>query len=57
MQPFLLQLVFVLSWSSGLIGAKLGAEPAGAFNLLFWRFLVVTLGLAIVLYRPRGRGA
>ncbi|CAB3759460.1 multidrug DMT transporter permease [Burkholderia sp. MSh2] len=51
----LLQLVFVLSWSSGFIGAKLGAETAGAFNLLFWRFLLVTLCLAIVLNRRLGR--
>lgn len=55
MQLFLLQLVFVLSWSSGFIGAKLGAETAGAFNLLFWRFLLVTLCLAIVLNRQLGR--
>ncbi len=55
MQLFLIQLVFVLSWSSGFIGAKLGAETAGAFNLLFWRFLLVTLCLAIVLNRRLGR--
>lgn len=55
MQLFLLQLVFVLSWSSGFIGAKLGAETAGAFNLLFWRFLLVTLCLAVVLNRQLGR--
>ena len=39
---FLLQAVFVLSWSSGFIGARLGTEDAGAINLLFWRFLLVT---------------
>nr|WP_236872713.1 DMT family transporter [Burkholderia sp. NRF60-BP8] len=55
MQLFLLQLVFVLSWSSGFIGAKLGAETAGAFNLLFWRFLLVTLCVAIVVNRRIGR--
>ncbi|WP_045198288.1 DMT family transporter [Pseudomonas sp. 2(2015)] len=45
----LLQGVFVLSWSSGFIGAKLGAETAGAFNLLFWRFLLVTVCLGLFL--------
>lgn len=45
----LLQLVFVLSWSSGFIGAKMGAEDAGAFNLLFWRFLLVSVCLALFL--------
>ena len=39
---FSLQAVFVLSWSSGFIGARLGTEDAGAINLLFWRFLLVT---------------
>ncbi|MBN3791727.1 DMT family transporter [Burkholderia sp. Ac-20353] len=55
MPPFLIQFVFVLSWSSGFIGAKIGAETAGAFNLLFWRFLLVTICLAIVLNRQLGR--
>ncbi len=45
----LLQAVFVLSWSSGFIGAKLGAQTAGAFNLLFWRFLLVSVCLALFL--------
>lgn len=45
----LLQVVFVLSWSSGFIGAKMGAEDAGAFNLLFWRFLLVSVCLALFL--------
>lgn len=44
-----LQVVFVLSWSSGFIGAKLGAQSAGAFNLLFWRFLLVCVCLALFL--------
>ncbi|WP_431824572.1 DMT family transporter [Burkholderia sp. F1] len=55
MPLFLIQFVFVLSWSSGFIGAKIGAETAGAFNLLFWRFLLVTLCLAIVLNKQLGR--
>ncbi|QHG67345.1 DMT family transporter [Pseudomonas putida] len=37
----LLQAIFVLSWSSGFIGARMGTEDAGAINLLFWRFLLV----------------
>ncbi|SFI11611.1 MULTISPECIES: DMT family transporter [unclassified Pseudomonas] len=41
----LLQVVFVLSWSSGFIGARLGTEDVGAINLLFWRFLLVSLCL------------
>ncbi|MFK3770757.1 DMT family transporter [Pseudomonas putida] len=41
----LLQAIFVLSWSSGFIGARLGTEEAGAINLLFWRFLLVSICL------------
>lgn len=41
----LLQAIFVLSWSSGFIGARLGTEDAGAINLLFWRFLLVSICL------------
>lgn len=47
----LLQAVFVLSWSSGFIGARLGTEDAGAINLLFWRFLLVTACLLPVVWR------
>lgn len=45
----LLQGAFVLSWSSGYIGAKLGTQDGGAFNLLFWRFLLVSLCLGLFL--------
>lgn len=45
----LLQVAFVLSWSSGYIGAKLGTEGGGAFNLLFWRFLLVSVCLGLFL--------
>ncbi|AZF20365.1 DMT family transporter [Pseudomonas sp. R3-52-08] len=45
----LLQGAFVLSWSSGYIGAKLGTQDSGAFNLLFWRFLLVSLCLGAFL--------
>ncbi|QXQ20336.1 DMT family transporter [Pseudomonas tolaasii] len=46
---FLLQGAFVLSWSSGYIGAKLGTQDGGAFNLLFWRFLLVVACLGVYL--------
>lgn len=50
----LLQVIFVLSWSSGFIGARLGTEDAGAINLLFWRFLLVCICLLpFVLHRLR----
>jgi drug/metabolite transporter (DMT)-like permease len=45
----LLQTVFVLSWSSGFIGAKLAARSDGVFNVLFWRFLLVSVCLALFL--------
>lgn len=45
----LLQGAFVLSWSSGYIGAKLGTQGGGAFNLLFWRFLLVSVCLSLFL--------
>lgn len=45
----LLQVAFVLSWSSGYIGAKLGTQGSGAFNLLFWRFLLVSVCLGLFL--------
>lgn len=43
------QAAFVLSWSSGYIGAKLGTQDSGAFNLLFWRFLLVSVCLGVYL--------
>lgn len=50
----LLQVIFVLSWSSGFIGARLGTEDAGAINLLFWRFLLVSICLLpFVVHRLR----
>lgn len=47
----LLQAVFVLSWSSGFIGARLGTQDAGAITLLFWRFLLVTACLLPFVWR------
>lgn len=31
---------FVLAWSSGFIGARLGTEASGTLTLLMWRFLI-----------------
>jgi drug/metabolite transporter (DMT)-like permease len=47
----LLSAAFVLCWSSGFIGAKLGAGSASAITILMWRFLplaVVLIALAAV---------
>ncbi|MEV7192362.1 DMT family transporter [Streptomyces sp. NPDC093510] len=55
----LLSAAFVLTWSSGFIGAKLGAGSASAVTVLMWRFLplAVVLGLvALLLARASWRG-
>ena len=44
----LLSTAFVLAWSSGFIGAKLGAGSAGAVTVLMWRFLPLAVVLAAV---------
>ncbi|MEV5679842.1 DMT family transporter [Streptomyces sp. NPDC052179] len=44
----LLSIVFVLCWSSGFIGAKLGAGSASAVTILMWRFLPLTIILIVV---------
>lgn len=44
---------FVLCWSSGFIGAKLGTGTADAVTLLMWRFLPLAFLLALFA-RPRG---
>ncbi|NEB74581.1 DMT family transporter [Streptomyces sp. SID14478] len=44
----LLSLGFVLTWSSGFIGAKLGAGEASAVTTLMWRFLPLALVLLAV---------
>lgn len=41
----LLSVAFVLCWSSGFIGAKLGAGSADAATLLMWRFLPLAVAL------------
>jgi drug/metabolite transporter (DMT)-like permease len=44
-----LSALFVLCWASGFIGAKLGSSEAPVTTLLAWRFLPLTIGLAVVL--------
>lgn len=48
---FLLSAAFVLCWSSGFVGAKLGAQDAGAVTILMWRFLPLAVVLAAVAAR------
>ncbi|MER7478246.1 DMT family transporter [Streptomyces sp. NPDC126510] len=54
----LLSLAFVLCWSSGFIGAKLGAGSAPALTILMWRFLplAVVLVAVAVMMRAAWRG-
>ncbi|WPO76379.1 DMT family transporter [Streptomyces sp. KN37] len=55
----LLSIAFVLTWSSGFIGAKLGAGSASAVTVLMWRFLPLALVLgtvALTLTRASWRG-
>ncbi|MFZ3573521.1 DMT family transporter [Streptomyces sp. BH097] len=55
----LLSIGFVLTWSSGFIGAKLGAGDASAVTTLMWRFLPLALVLgavALAAGRDRWRG-
>ncbi|MFI9825119.1 DMT family transporter [Streptomyces sp. NPDC052013] len=44
---FLLSLAFVLCWSSGFIGAKLGAGNAAAVTILMWRFVPLAAVLIV----------
>lgn len=54
---FLLSAAFVLCWSSGFIGAKLGAGSASAVTVLLWRFLpLAVLLLAVAVARRWWRG-
>jgi drug/metabolite transporter (DMT)-like permease len=48
---------FVLSWSSGFVGAELGSRAAPAMTLLTWRFLLSAglLGALLLLRRGPGR--
>jgi drug/metabolite transporter (DMT)-like permease len=48
-----LEVLFVLLWNSGFIGAEYGLPYAGPFTLLFWRYLALT-GVLAVLIVARG---
>ncbi|TDC93318.1 DMT family transporter [Nonomuraea deserti] len=54
----LLSIAFVLCWSSGFIGAKLGVGTASAVTILMWRFLPLAVVLMVVaaLSRTSWRG-
>ncbi|MEV0981046.1 DMT family transporter [Streptomyces sp. NPDC049915] len=43
-----LSAAFVLCWSSGFIGAKLGAGSAAAVTILMWRFLPPAITLVVI---------
>jgi drug/metabolite transporter (DMT)-like permease len=47
---FAMSAVFVLCWSSGFIGAKLGADQAPVLTILMWRFLVIAAVLGAALW-------
>lgn len=42
--------LFVVCWSSGFIGAKLGAGEASVLTILMWRFVTVALVLGVVVW-------
>jgi multisubunit Na+/H+ antiporter MnhC subunit len=46
---------FVLMWSSGFVGARLGTAHAAADTLLAWCYLVVAVlvGVVLAVRRPR----
>lgn len=44
----LLSTAFVLCWSSGFIGARLGAGSASAVTILMWRFLPLAVILIVI---------
>ena len=48
MKPILLiEGIFLIVWSSGFIGAKYGLPHAGTFTLLFFRYLALSIVLAV----------
>lgn len=49
-----LELLFVLLWNSGFIGAEYGLPFSGPWSLLFWRYLILTALLGLWLWL-RGR--
>lgn len=49
-----LEILFVLLWNSGFIGAEYGLPYAGPFTLLFWRYLTLTAVLAVLVVVRNG---
>ena len=43
------EILFLLVWSSGYIGAKIGVPLSGTFTLLFYRYIIVVLIAALVI--------
>jgi drug/metabolite transporter (DMT)-like permease len=43
-----MEVLFVLLWNSGFIGAEFGLPFAGPFTLLFWRYLALAVVLAVL---------
>lgn len=53
--PVLVAVVFVVMWSSGFVGSRLGTEHAPTANLMMWRFViasVVLTGALVALRSP-----
>ena len=48
-----LEILFVLLWNSGFIGAEYGLPYAGVFTQLFWRYLLLTIILFLYLGAKR----
>ncbi|MGB1310593.1 MAG: DMT family transporter [Leucothrix sp.] len=48
-----LSALFVLLWSSGLVGSKFGLGYAGTFTLLMWRYVLVVITLAALVFALR----
>lgn len=51
----LIAVVFVVMWSSGFVGSRLGTEHATTANLMLWRFVIasaILVGLLVVLRSP-----
>lgn len=57
MPVVVLEIVFVVLWSTGFVGAQFGLQHTGAFTLLFWRYLLAALLLGSwLLLRGAWRG-
>ena len=56
MPTWILEALFVLTWSSGFIGVEYALPFAGAFTFLFVRYLLLSVGLTLYL-KLKGSGA